>query len=66
MTLDEAAAHIGAGVVYAPYPYRGRKEKGVITSVNSSWVFVRYGADSSEPGRVQATDPAQLTLIATP
>lgn len=61
MTLDEAAVRIGAGVVYAPYPYRGRKEKGVIVSVNNSWVFVRYGAS-----RVQATDPAQLTLIATP
>lgn len=42
MTLDEARARIGDGVVYAPR--YGAREDGVITSVSSRFVFVRYGA----------------------
>jgi hypothetical protein len=40
MTLDEAAANIGRNVVYRPLG-----EEGVITSVNNSYVFVRYRGD---------------------
>ena len=42
MTIEEARAHIGDGVVYTPA--HGEPEDGVITSVNDRFVFVRYGS----------------------
>ena len=61
MTLDEACAHVGHGVVYYP---RGCgpdcAEDGTITSVNDRFVFVRYRV----LGAGVATDPADLTLLA--
>ena len=57
MTLDEARAHIGDGVVYRP-PH-GVVEDGVITSVGDRFVFARYGTDTHS----KATDPAFLTLL---
>jgi hypothetical protein len=57
MTLDEARKHVGAGVVYAPSS--GKREDGVITSVNASYVFVRYAGDNGS----KATNPADLTLL---
>lgn len=57
MTLDEARHHIGDDVVYttgyAP------PEEGVITSVSTSLVFVRYKGDPHAKG----TNPADLTLL---
>jgi hypothetical protein len=44
MTLDEARDRIGAGVVYRPYP-SASAEDGDITSVNDSYVFVRFVGD---------------------
>lgn len=46
MTLDEARAGIGRGVVYwaTRRDCGGQLESGVITSVNETFVFVRYGA----------------------
>ncbi|HEY8663132.1 MAG TPA: hypothetical protein VIL68_05900 [Propionibacteriaceae bacterium] len=44
MTLDEARARIGDGVVYAR-PY-GARETGVITKVGILSVYVRYGGDA--------------------
>lgn len=58
MTLTEAAAHIGSGVVYIPE--HGAREDGVITSVTSRWVFVRYAGDAGS----KATNPGDLTLLA--
>lgn len=56
MTLEEAGRCIGARVIYtAP---RGRTEYGTISSVNASFVFVRYG-DSLQ---AQATPADRLTL----
>jgi hypothetical protein len=60
MTLDEARQHIGAGVVHDPG--HGPKEDGVISSVGERYVFVRYKGDFFG----KATDPARLTLLATP
>ena len=58
MTLEEARAHIGAGVVYDP-KFGLPKEDGVITSVNDTYVFVRY----SVQGRGIATYPEDLSLL---
>lgn len=58
MTLDEARQHIGRGVVYRPFA-DVIPERGVITSVNDQWVFVRYGTDASS----KATEPGLLTLL---
>jgi hypothetical protein len=60
MTLEEAANAVGRGVVYRPAGAY-RSEDGVITSVNDRWVFVRYGVQDGS----KATDPADLTLLAT-
>jgi hypothetical protein len=58
VTIDEARAHIGRGVVYttgyAP------PEDGVITGVSASLVFVRYAGNL----HAQGTNPADLTLLA--
>lgn len=58
MTLDEARQNIGADVVF-----RGgastEDENGVITSVNDTYVFVRY----SDGWSSQATRPEDLTLV---
>ena len=54
MTLDEAKRSVGSGVIYAR-----TGEEGVITSVNDSFVFVRY----STFGDGTATSPHDLTLI---
>jgi hypothetical protein len=59
MTLAEARERIGAGVVYTPKG-GGRREDGVITSVGSTFVFVRYTGDSGS----KATDPADLVPLA--
>lgn len=58
MTLDEARAHIGDGVVYATG--FSPPEDGVITGVSASLVFVRYSGQAHAKG----TDPADLTLLA--
>lgn len=60
MTLEEAHAHIGDGVVYSPT--QGHAEDGVITSVNQRFVFVRYGGDQHS----KATAAEQLTLLMVP
>jgi hypothetical protein len=59
MTLTEAREHVGDGVIYRP-PF-GTPEPGVISSVGTKYVFVRYGSDQFG----KSTDPAALTL-ATP
>ncbi len=56
MTVEEAAANIGRRVVYTD-PY-GPVEFGVITSVGTSIVFVRYGHAVNS----QATPPNRLTF----
>ena len=67
MTLGEARAHVGHGVVYRPRsehrPWADPPgEQGVIASVGHVWVFVTFGMAGSTPA---ATDPADLTLLAT-
>ena len=59
MTLDEARANIGNGVVYAPE--HGAAEEGTITSVNDRFVFVRYGSRRTPA----ATEPAALSLLSS-
>lgn len=44
MTLSEARERVGSGVVYCPYP-GAQAEDGEITSVNDSYVFVRFVGD---------------------
>lgn len=57
MTLDEARDHIGEAVAYRAAG--ALAEDGVITSVGTRVVYVRY-----EGGRYpKATNPADLTLI---
>ena len=58
MTIEEARAHIGDGVVYTPA--HGEPEDGVITSVNDRFVFVRYGSRQTSA----ATEPDALFLLA--
>lgn len=57
MTLDEGRDHIGHGVVYRPMV--GPAEDGVISSVSSLVVFVRYAS-----GHPQATCAHDLELLA--
>ena len=65
MTIDEARAHIGDGVIYRPFgDGTDRAEEGTITSVNDRWVFVRFGGGPA--GASIATDPADLTLPVIP
>lgn len=61
MTLDEARERIGAKVVYrAPHVRRDEPgEEGVITSVNQTMVFVRYGSSAFSA----ATFPADLEAV---
>lgn len=59
MTLEQAQQHIGSGVVYTA-PHGSKREDGVITSVGSQFVFVRYGADRVS----KATHPQNLQLLA--
>jgi hypothetical protein len=56
MTLDEAREHLAEPVVRRS---RGVEARGIISSVNSRWVFVRY---ESNP-QPQATRPEHLTLL---
>lgn len=58
MTLEEARKHIGSGVVYDPG--HGAREDGVITSVGTEYVFVRYAGDDHS----KSTHPSQLSLLA--
>jgi len=60
MTLDEARAHIGAGVVYNPG--HGRPEDGEIVRVSDLYVFVLFVGDRTP----KATPPGALTLILAP
>jgi len=54
VTLDEARALVGCGVVYTPG--HGPREDGVITSVGDRLVFVRYAGDAAS----KATSPGDL------
>ncbi len=56
MTLAEAKAYVGKRVIYRVGT--SEEEEGVIESVNSSYVFVRYGSDK----RTQATLPRFLSV----
>lgn len=60
MTLQEAKQHIGDRVVYEPVHQgeKHRREGGVIESVGTAYVFVRYDGD----GASKATHPADLRL----
>lgn len=57
MTLDEARAHTGEKVLYSARP--GQADEGVISSVNETYVFVRYGRQQT----ATATRPEDLTLM---
>lgn len=56
MNLWDARRSIGKGVVYV---CRHGRENGVITSVNDTWVFVRYAGDEHS----KATAPEDLHLL---
>ena len=58
MTLDEARARIGAGVVYNPG--HGAREDGEIVRVSDLYVFVLFDGDRAP----KATPPGALTLLA--
>lgn len=60
MTLEEARNHIGDSVIYTPFEGcdASELEFGTITSVNDSYVFVRYGNDTIS----KATRPSDLRL----
>lgn len=62
MTLDEARMAIGRKVIYRAEYQASREpgEEGVITSVNSQYVLVRYGAKAG----AQATLARNLEPIA--
>jgi hypothetical protein len=49
--IEPTKADIGRTVVYTGNRYPGGKiEEGVITSINGSTVFVRYGSDTGSKG----------------
>lgn len=56
MTIQEARERIGDGVTYQPHP-DARAEDGEITSVNDSYVFVRFvgdrGSKACRPGDLE-------------
>lgn len=58
MTLEEAKNNIGRYVTYIPFQgcSKDQHELGVITSVNETYVFVRYGNDINS----KATRPEDL------
>lgn len=58
MTIDQARAAIGRRVIYRPGYAEAPPEYGVITSVNTKYVFVRYGSAVQSA----ATDPTDLEL----
>ena len=60
MTLQEASELIGRKVVYQPFKNCDNNclEYGVITSVNDTYVFVRYGNDVNS----KSTRPEDLKL----
>ena len=61
MTLDEARALVGCGVVYRPG--HGPAEDGVVVSVGPVYVHVRYRGDET----AKATHPDHLEpLCITP
>lgn len=60
MTLKEARNNIGKWVVYEPFANCpiGMKETGIITSVNDTYVFVKYKNELHS----KATRPEQLKV----
>jgi hypothetical protein len=61
MTIDEARAHIGDGVIWRPSGGgTDSTEEGAITSVSDRWVYVRFTAALTGV----PIDPAYLTLLA--
>jgi hypothetical protein len=58
MTLTEARAHIGSGVVYRPHP-DALAEEGEITGCSGAFVFVRFVGDRHP----KACVPEDLTLL---
>jgi hypothetical protein len=60
MTLLEARQNIGRLVIYRPMrrKTKERGDEGVITSVNDTYVFVRYGTQQTS----EATRPEDLRL----
>lgn len=60
ITLEEAKANIGRGVIYESYP-GGPLEDGDITFVNDKYVFVLYVGDR----KAKATRPEDLRWATT-
>ncbi len=58
LTTAEASGYIGRGVVYQPHA-DAPIEQGYITSVNDTYVFVRYGSDAN----AKATRPEDLRWL---
>lgn len=60
MTLKEASKSIGRNVIYTPFKECDKSllESGVITEVNDTYVFVRYGSNVN----AQSTYPQDLAL----
>jgi hypothetical protein len=61
VTIDEARAHIGHGVVF--HPHGAGPEDGVIVNVSPRFVFVAYRGDLNG---AKASSPGDITLIADP
>jgi hypothetical protein len=61
ISRTEAVDNVGRAVVYRPHG-GAQEERGVITSVSSMWVFVRYGSDANS----KATSPTQLEFAEVP
>ena len=65
MTIEQAKESIGASVKYIPAPYSDTivpSDFGIITSVNDSFVFVRYDKDIHS----KATKPKDLRFVKEP
>lgn len=60
MTLQECEKNIGRYVTYIPFEGcdNSLRERGIITSVNEKYVFVRYGNDCIS----KSTNPDDLIL----
>lgn len=56
--IEATKADVGRAVVYRPYP-GASPEQGIITSMNDTYVFVRYGLGAGS----QATRPCDLEWV---
>lgn len=60
MSIEDAADNIGRVVVYRGHSFGNQSgQQGIITSVNATYVFVRYAGNQTS----QATRPQDIEFL---